>query len=185
MLRGTVKPERSNLFPVWVGFSEVPPEGMKLNTDSFWPMIIHWMFQWAKVHPIIKFPGFGRISGGAWELKLSCGWKLEIEGGGCRSNLWFPTLMGCGCPRNSDHFETTGNHRSGLHEQPRPTRVYSWLSWHLPISCLHTFGSGHVFCPKCRAFRRAWTAARGTCSGAWTTCQPVRKIHRTEQIGAF
>ena len=27
--------------PVWVGFSEVPPEGMKLNTDSFWPIIIH------------------------------------------------------------------------------------------------------------------------------------------------
>lgn len=109
MLRGTVKPERSNLSPFELASRKYHQRGWNSIPILFGPLsFMIWMFQWAKVHPIIKFPGFGRISGGAWELKLSCGWKLEIEGGGCRSNLWFPTLMGCGCPRNSDHFETTG-----------------------------------------------------------------------------
>lgn len=44
-----------------------------------------WMFQWAKVHPIITCPGFGRISGGAWELKLKLwlkawDWRRWMQG---------------------------------------------------------------------------------------------------------
>lgn len=132
--------------PVWVGFSEVPPEGMKLNTDSFWPIIIHdldvSMGQSSSDYQISRLrTNFGGSLGVETKLWLKAwDWRRWMQVQPLVSDshgLWV-----------SKKFRPLRNHRSGLHEQPRPTRVYSWLSWHLPISCLHTFGSGQVFVPS-------------------------------------
>ena len=118
-----------------------------------------WMFQWAKVHPIITCPGFGRISGGAWELKLwlkAWDWRRWMQGiqplVSDSDGLWV-----------SKKFRPLRNHRKPQVRTAWTAATHSGLF--LTFMTFANFVPSHLWVRARllshlpRVFLRAWTAA--------------------------